>query len=78
VIEQRLSPGAQARLDSTDDTLVQVTFPVRLKVRDGRSWMATPDGKAATSSLPAGLRLEHLLRTDTPLAWADQRVKFGF
>ena len=27
---------------------------------------------------PAGLKLEHLLRSDLPLAWADQQAKFGF
>jgi len=27
---------------------------------------------------PAGLKLEHLVRTGMPLAWADQKVKFGF
>lgn len=27
---------------------------------------------------PAGLKLEYLLRSDLPLAWADQKVKFGF
>ena len=27
---------------------------------------------------PAGLKLDHLLRMDIPLAWADQRAQLGF
>jgi len=32
----------------------------------------------AAGHQPAGLKLEHLLRSDLPLAWADQKAKFGF
>ena len=39
-----------------------------------------PDIQAAivAGRQPAGLKLEHLLRSDLPLAWADQKTKFGF
>jgi len=141
LVEQRLSSGEEARIDPADETLVQITLPVRVKVRGGRSWMVTPDGKGASSKShldpvlvaglarahsamadagvrpdgklrsrtakapasayqralaglaflapdiqaaiiagrqPAGLKLEHLLRTETPLAWPDQRATYGF
>lgn len=39
-----------------------------------------PDIQAAivAGRQPAGLKLEHILRGEIPLAWADQRVRFGF
>jgi hypothetical protein len=39
-----------------------------------------PDIQAAivAGRQPAGLKLEHLLRTEIPIAWIDQRIKFGF
>lgn len=140
--EKRLSTGQQALLDPSNPSQVHIRLPVRVKVRGGRSWIASPDGKAAPSQAnidptlidglsrahniidqvgarpdrasatnrkaraptsayqralctlaflapdiqaaiaagrqPAGLRLEHLLRTEIPFAWVDQRIKFGF
>jgi site-specific DNA recombinase len=40
----------------------------------------SPDIQAAIASgrQPAGLKLEYLLRGTLPLAWADQKAKFGF
>ncbi len=39
-----------------------------------------PDIQAAiiAGRQPAGLKLEHILRSQVPLAWADQREKYGF
>lgn len=39
-----------------------------------------PDIQAAiiAGRQPAGLKLEHILRSQIPLAWADQRAKYGF
>jgi len=39
-----------------------------------------PDIQAAiiAGRQPAGLKLEHILRSQVPLAWADQRAKYGF
>lgn len=39
-----------------------------------------PDLQAAivAGRQPAGLKLQHLLGTDLPLAWADQRKVLGF
>jgi hypothetical protein len=142
LVEKRLSTGQQASLDPSNPSQVHVRLPVRVKVRGGRSWIASPDGKAAPSQAnidptlidglsrahniinqvggrpdrasatnrkarapksayqralctlaflapdiqaaivagrqPAGLKLEHLLRTEIPIAWIDQRIKFGF
>ncbi len=40
----------------------------------------SPDIQAAivAGQQPAGLKLEHFLRSDLPLAWADQRIQYGF
>ena len=39
-----------------------------------------PDIQAAiiAGRQPAGLKLEHILRSQIPLAWADQRALYGF
>jgi hypothetical protein len=39
-----------------------------------------PDIQAAivAGRQPAGLKLDHILRSEIPLAWVDQRAKFGF
>lgn len=141
LIGRRLSPSERLCIAPSDDALVQVVLPLRVKARGGRTWMALPDGRSplvrgavdpvlvdglsrahgivaevgvrlgvkqfadrnakapasayhrALATLaflapdiqaaivggrqPVGLKLEHLLRTHTPLAWADQRAKFG-
>ena len=61
------TPGRQVNSSAYDRALVEVAF-------------LAPDIQTAivAGSQPAGLRLEHLLRADVPLAWADQRAKFGF
>ena len=140
LIERRLSAGERLCVAPSDDALVQVVLPLRVKARGGRTWIALPDGRSplargavdpvlvdglsrahgivaevgvrpdgkqladrkakapasayqrALATLvflapdiqaaivagrqPVGLKLEHLLRTHTPLAWADQRAKF--
>ena len=67
--DRRSPPGPTKQVISSayDRALVEVAF-------------LAPDIQAAivAGSQPAGLRLEHLLRGDVPLAWADQRAKFGF
>lgn len=142
LIERRLSPGERLCIAPSDQALVQVVLPLRVKARGGRTWMALPDGRSPLARItvdpvlvdglsrahgviakvgvrpdgnqqvdrkakapasayqrmlatlaflapdiqaaivagrqPVGLKLEHLLRTETPLAWADQRAKYGF
>jgi site-specific DNA recombinase len=45
-IKQALHPGEEMRRDPADQRLVCITFPTRLKVHGGRSWVADAKGQA--------------------------------
>ena len=68
-LQKRLAPGDRAVIDVSDDALLRIILPVRVKVVGGRTWITTPQGRPAVSkpvrdpTLIKALRSSHDLLT---------------